>query len=270
MTDVIVIGSGGGGPVMAKELAARGLDVLVLEGGPRFPDSENEWSRYENDCNSPADGYFRFGPSDRFEKPPWLRELPQNSYAFQLAGAGGTTLHYFGNSPRAMPGVFSDYAGPDASAYDAAHRFPFGYRELIPYYEWVEQTLPVETAAMGTKETFFFRGCEGIGLPVNPYKDILNDSFRPQENAILQPQGTAGKTSDESQLRYPQAEGCTFCGYCFQGCIEPRQAPRNLKAKRQTDNSYVPMMLTADRWSPAGRPVRLVCDAFVTRILSEP
>ncbi|HEV2728353.1 MAG TPA: GMC oxidoreductase, partial [Solirubrobacterales bacterium] len=47
-------------------------------------------------------------------------------------------------------------------------------------------------------------------------------------------------------------------------------APRNLKAKRQTDNSYVPMMLTADRWSPAGRPVRLVCDAFVTRILSEP
>ncbi|WP_261379895.1 FAD-binding protein [Rhodococcus rhodochrous] len=34
MTDVIVIGAGGGGPVVAKELAARGLDVLVLEAGP--------------------------------------------------------------------------------------------------------------------------------------------------------------------------------------------------------------------------------------------
>lgn len=267
MRDVIVIGSGGGGPVMAKELAARGLDVLVLEGGPNYTDPEQQWSRYENDANNPADGYLRFGPSDRFDKPAWFRELPQNSFVWQLAGVGGTTLHYFGNSPRAMPGVFSDYTGPDADQYDVAHRFPFGYRELIPYYEWCEATLPVQTAAMGTKEAVFFRGCENVGLPVNATKDILFDSFRPQENAILQPQGTAGQTNDSSQLRYPQAQGCTFCGYCFQGCLEPREAPRNLKAKRQTDNSYVPMMLTADHWAPGGRPATLISDAFVKRIL---
>ena len=35
MRDVIVIGAGGGGPVVAKELAAQGLDVLLLEAGPR-------------------------------------------------------------------------------------------------------------------------------------------------------------------------------------------------------------------------------------------
>jgi choline dehydrogenase-like flavoprotein len=267
MRDVIVIGSGGGGPVMAKELAARGLDVLVLEGGPNYTDPERQWSRYENDANNPADGYLRFGPSDRFEQPAWFRELPQNSFVWQLAGVGGTTLHYFGNSPRAMPGVFNDYAGPDADQYDVAHRFPFGYRELIPYYEWCEATLPVQTAAMGTKEAVFFRGCENVGLPVNATKDILFDSFRPQENAILQPEGTAGQTNDSSQLRFPQARGCTFCGYCFQGCLEPREAPRNLKAKRQTDNSYVPMMLTADRWAAGGRPATLISDAFVTRVL---
>jgi choline dehydrogenase-like flavoprotein len=269
MRDVIVIGAGGGGPVVAKELAARGLDVLVLEGGPWYRNPEQEWSRYENDANNPGDGYLRFGPADRFERPPWFRELPQSSFVWQLAGSGGTTQHYFGNSPRAMPGVFSDYDGPDADAYDVAHRFPFGYRELIPYYEWVEATLPVQTAAMGTKEAVFFRGCEGIGLPVNPTKDILFDSFRPQENAILQPGGTAGRTSDESQLLYPQATGCTFCGYCFQGCFEPRRAPRNLKAKRQTDNSYIPMMLTAHRWAAGGRAATLIPNAFVTRILSE-
>ncbi len=202
-----------------------------------------------------------------FDKPAWFRELPQNSFVWQLAGVGGTTLHYFGNSPRAMPGVFSDYTGADADQYDIAHRFPFSYRELIPYYEWVEATLPVQTAAMGTKEAVFFRGCENVGLPVNTTKDILFDSFRPQENAILQPQGTAGQTNDSSQLRYPQAQGCTFCGYCFQGCLEPREAPRNLKAKRSTDNSYVPMALTADHWAPGGRPATLVSDAFVKRIL---
>lgn len=269
MRDVIVIGAGGGGPVIAKELAARGLDVLVLEGGPRYDDPERQWSRYENDANSPADGYLRFGPADRFDKPPWFRELPQASFVLQLAGTGGTTMHYFGNSPRAMPGVFADYDGPDAGAYDVAHRFPLGYRELIPYYEWVEATLPVQTAAMGTKEAVFFRGCEGIGLPVNATKDILRDSFRPQENAILQPGGTAGRTSDEAHLLFPEATGCTFCGYCFQGCFEPRRAPRNLKAKRQTDNSYIPMMLTADRWAAGGRAATLVGNAFVTRILSE-
>ena len=47
MRDVIVIGAGGGGPVVAKELAARGLDVLMLEAGARFQDPEREWSHFE-------------------------------------------------------------------------------------------------------------------------------------------------------------------------------------------------------------------------------
>ncbi|MEA2589234.1 MAG: hypothetical protein QOH66_2161, partial [Actinomycetota bacterium] len=192
MRDVIVIGAGGGGPVVAKELAAKGLDVLVLEAGPWYRDPENEWSRYEDDANDPLTGYFRYGPSDR-SKPAWFRETPQNSFLWQLAGVGGTTQHYYGNCPRAQPGVFEGYTGADAGAFDS-HRFPFSYHELIRYYEWVEATLPVQTAAMGTKEQLFFEGAQGIGLPVNATKDITQNSFRPQENAILQPQGTAGKT----------------------------------------------------------------------------
>lgn len=47
MRDVIVVGAGGGGAVIAKELSARGLDVLLLEGGPRFADIEREWSHFE-------------------------------------------------------------------------------------------------------------------------------------------------------------------------------------------------------------------------------
>jgi choline dehydrogenase-like flavoprotein len=49
----------------------------------------------------------------------------------------------------------------------------------------------------------------------------------------------------------------------------PRGAPRNLAAKRSTDNSYVPMALTADAWKRGGRAVTLVADAFVTKILTE-
>jgi choline dehydrogenase-like flavoprotein len=266
--DVIVIGAGGGGPVVAKELASRGLDVLVLEGGARWAKPAEEWDHLENNANNPVDGYFRTGPSDR-SRPAWLRELPQSSFLWQVSGVGGTTTHYYGNCPRAMPGVFRGYAGADAAAYDRAHEFPLAYRTLVPYYEWVEQTLPIQTAAMGSKEQAFLRGAARMGLPVQKSRDTTRDGHRPQENAILQPGGTAGKTSDPAKLVHPKARGCTFCGFCFQGCYEPRGAPRNLAAKRSTDNSYVPMMLTADAWKAGGKAATLVADAFVTRIVTE-
>ena len=157
MRDVIVIGAGGGGPVVAKELAQRGLSVLLLEAGPRHLDDRADWTHFENDANNPLTGFLRFGPADR-AKPAWFRELPQNSFLFQVSGVGGTTQHYFGNCPRAYPGAFTGYDKPDRDAYDTAHLFPFRYDELVPYYEWVEATLPVQTAAMGKKERMFFDG----------------------------------------------------------------------------------------------------------------
>src|SRR4051794_8477456 len=265
MRDAIVIGAGGCGAVVAKELAAHGLDVLVLEAGGRHLRPAKEWRHFENDANNPVSGYFRWGPSDR-SRSPWARETPQNSMILQVGGAGGTTKHYYANSPRAYPGVFRGYDGPDRKAYDRAHRFPFGYRELIPYYEWVEFTLPVQTAAMGVKEERFLHASAKLGLPLQTTKDTLRAGYRPQENAILQPGGTAGRTNHARRARYPHARGCTFCGYCVQGCFEPRGAPRNLAAKRSTDNSYLPMALTADAWSKGGRPVELIADAFVTGI----
>ncbi|UUZ93676.1 FAD-binding protein [Paenibacillus sp. P25] len=48
--DVIVIGAGGGGGVMAKELGELGLKVLVLEAGPwygnkQWPDPNRDRGR---------------------------------------------------------------------------------------------------------------------------------------------------------------------------------------------------------------------------------
>lgn len=268
MRDVIIIGAGGGGPVVAKELAERGLDVLVLEAGARHANPEQEWSYLENHMNSTLTGKFRVGPSDP-AKPGWFRELTKPSTISQVAGVGGTTLHYYGNSPRAMPGVFSGYNGADRNLYDTRFLFPFSYDEMRPYYEWTEATLPVQTAAMGKKEKAFFDSAEAAGLSPITSKDVTQAGFRPQENAILQPGGNAGKTRDSSQLRYPDATGCTFCGHCFQGCQLPKGAPRNLKARRSTDNSYIPMALTADLYKPGGKAITLISDAYVTRVISD-
>jgi choline dehydrogenase-like flavoprotein len=224
MRDVIVVGAGGGGPVVAKELAGRGLDVLLLEAGPRHADPRRTCAHVDDVADDPS---------------PCL---------WQLSGVGGTTQHYFGNSPRAYPGVFADYNGIDAGAYDVAHRFPFDYPDLIPYYAWVEATLPVQTAAGGTRESVFFRGAETLGIPVQKAKTTTRDSYRPQENAILR------------------------SGHRSPGRRAPAGTPRNQLPNRSTDNSYVPMALTADVWaaSSGGRPVTLITGAFVTQVHVEP
>ena len=53
------------------------------------------------------------------------------------------------------------------------------------------------------------------GLAVQRTKDTTGDSYRPQENAILQPVGFAGRTSDPAKLVFPLSFGCTFCGHCL-------------------------------------------------------
>lgn len=265
MRDVIIVGAGGGGAVIAKELACSGLDVLLLEAGPRFAHPEQDWTHFESDANNPATGYFRFGPADR-SKPPWVRELAQSMLFVQLAGVGGTTNHYQGNSPRAAPGAFAGYDGADKNRYDTGYLFPFGYRDLVPYYEWVEHTLPVATAPMGIKEEIFFQGALQLGFPQGTTKDITRVAFRPQQNAILQPIGNAGRTGDPNRLAFPRAQGCTFCGHCSQGCFEPLGAPINLKAKRSTSVSYIPMALTCDVWSRMGKAVTLIADAFAVQV----
>ena len=77
MRDVIVIGAGGGGPVVAKELA--GADSTCWCSRRVGSDSpRREWTHFEIEPDSSGDsGLFRFGPGDR-TKPAWSRELPQN------------------------------------------------------------------------------------------------------------------------------------------------------------------------------------------------
>ncbi len=86
---------------------------------------------------------------------------------------------------------------------------------------------------MGLKEKYFFEGAQRIGLPLEITKDITQAAFRPQQNAILAPRGVAGKTGDPLKLHFPQAQGCTFCGHCSQGCFEPLGAPINGHRVRQ-------------------------------------
>ncbi|MBB6633164.1 GMC family oxidoreductase N-terminal domain-containing protein [Cohnella thailandensis] len=249
--DVIVIGSGGGGAVAAKELGELGLKVLVLEAGPfygnskwRNPNAErgSEWSssfddldigtykkiysRYENDMNDVVSGAFRFGPADR-SRTPWHRVMRQKGDIWQLAGVGGTTQHYWAQSPRAFP-----------SAVDGV--WPISYSELIPYYEKAEATLPVQFAPTTPKEELFYYGAKKAGWSLLPTLDVTTPGYRPNPNAILR---TNERLMDPnySMEQLNNMEGCTLQGHCVNGCTSGPSVDKI--AKRGTLVSYIPLAL---------------------------
>ncbi|MBB5172584.1 GMC family oxidoreductase N-terminal domain-containing protein [Texcoconibacillus texcoconensis] len=268
--DVIVIGAGGGGPVIAKELGELGLKVTVLEAGPWYgnkqwpmPNKDRgslsssnvddldiglyraQFNKYENDMNDLTNGKLRWGPANR-ETPPWVRNIQHRGLAWQNAGVGGTTLHYLANSPRAFP-----------SAIDGI--WPLSYRELIPYYEKVEATLPVQFAPTTTKEELFYYGAQKAGWPLIPTLDVTTSGYRPQPNAIL-PVNEHIKNPYVSLEQLSWMEGCTLCGHCVKGC--PHGPSVDKVAKRSTDVSYVPLALKTGN-------VTIRPNAFVIKVLTE-
>jgi choline dehydrogenase-like flavoprotein len=235
--DVIVIGAGGGGPVVAKELVEQGIDVLHLEAGPDNQDLEKAWTHSESDMNNPVSGVLRWGPSDR-SKGPWVRRLTGPGLVLQVAGVGGTTLHYFGNSPRAYPLAVE------------RGKWPLTYADLIPYYERVESILPViQDTRLPTKEAWALYGAHRYGLPEIRSRDVHGWGWRPQFNAILPP-GHRGPGT-----------GCTQCGHCQQGCMHPHDVPITQRAKRSTNVSYVPHARRHSNY-------HLRANSFATKILT--
>ncbi|MHA7963351.1 GMC family oxidoreductase N-terminal domain-containing protein [Paenibacillus sp. CAU 1782] len=268
--DVIVIGSGGGGAVVAKELGEAGLNVLVLEAGPWYgnkkwenPNSERggEWSSeygdldigiykkiyngYENNMNDMVSGAFRFGPADR-GRPPWHRMIAGKGAIWQVAGVGGTTQHYWTQSPRAFP-----------SAIDGI--WPISYRELMPYYEKAEATLPVQFSPTTPKEELFYYGAKKAGWSLNPTLNVTQPGYRPNPNAIL-PVNEHLMDPNYSLEQLSHMEGCTLKGNCVNGCSVGPSVDRI--AKRSTLVSYVPLALKTGR--VAIRP-----NSFVIKVLTE-
>lgn len=269
--DVIVIGAGGGGPVVAKELGELGIRVLVLEAGPwygnkKWPEpNENrgeakessdprdldgslyrsQLTRLENDMNDLVSGKFRWGSADR-RRTPWHRNIPDRAILWQTAGIGGSTLHYYANSLRAFPHAIDN-------------EWPINYDELIPYYEKVEETLPVEFAPTTSKEALFYYGAEKAGFSLNKTLDVTSSGYRPQPNAILPPNEHL-MDPNYSLEELSHMEGCTLSGHCGQGC--PYGPTLEKMAKRSTNVSYVPLAMKTG--NVTFRP-----NTFVTKVLTE-
>ncbi|MFA9455310.1 GMC family oxidoreductase N-terminal domain-containing protein [Halalkalibacter sp. AB-rgal2] len=268
--DVIVIGAGGGGAVIAKELGERGLNVLILEAGPWYgnkkwnrpnqekgPKSSKEaddldikllreqFVKNEHTMNDVITGRLRWGPADR-RKSPWYRMIPKQGQLWQSAGVGGTTQHYWANSPRGYASAFDDH-------------WPISYKELVPYYEKVEDILPVRPAPTTAKEELFYYGAQKDGWSFINTNTPTSPGYRPQPNAILHPNKEL-MNPNVSIDKLSEMEGCTLCGHCVNGC--PHGPSVDKVAKRSTMVSYVPLALRTGN-------VEIQPNSYTTKLLTD-
>jgi choline dehydrogenase-like flavoprotein len=236
--DCLVIGSGPGGAPFAWKLASEGMDVLILEAGPRY----NPYKDYSLDKTDWETAGFpvikrirnAFGKSQKLDpKYENLRSWNKASgklnaskerryYRYhQISGVGGTTLHFQGEAHRLNENAFRM-----KSLYGIAVDWPIGYKDLEPYYTKVENILGVA-------------GPDNIPdrprnkpYPLKPHalsysSQIVEKACRKQ-NIELMPNSVAILSGV-----YRDAPPCNYCNGCVWGC------PR--KDKGSVDVTFIPL-----------------------------
>ncbi len=239
-TDVLVIGAGPSGSVVAHTLSARGFKVVCLEQGDwinpadlpaNFPEWEllvqDRWHHDPNVRRRPADYPIDDGPADL--------------HPVMLSAVGGTSVYYGAQWHRLLPSDFR-VRTLDGVASD----WPISYRELAPYYDQVDA----------------FIGVSGLeGDPARPADVLFQFAPLPIGKAGLR--AAAGMNSlgwhwwPGSQAippqRFGERPGCARWGTCEWGCPEG--------AKSSFDLTFWPAALA--------NGARLVTGARVRQVLTD-
>lgn len=138
--DVVIIGAGICGSLLAHKLVRNGLSVLLLDAGPRRDRSQI----VENWRNMPPDNKSQYDYATPYPSVPWAPHtnyFPDNNYlivkgpdrtAYKqgiIKGVGGTTWHWAASSWRYLPNDFKLH-----STYGVGRDYAMSYDELEPYY----------------------------------------------------------------------------------------------------------------------------------------
>jgi len=192
--DVVVVGCGAGGGTLLQRLARSGASVVGLDAGP-FWDPEADWVSDE------AGSHRLYWTEPRVISGADPVPLGSNNSG---RGVGGSMIHYAGYTPRFHPSDFRTFSDDGVGA-----DWPISYEDLKPYYEAIEQELPVSgqpwpwgdphrypysPQPLGGNGEVFARGAHALGIAtrVGPVA-IANGRFGNRPH-------------------------CIYRGFCLQGC----------------------------------------------------
>jgi choline dehydrogenase-like flavoprotein len=236
--DVVIVGAGASGGVVAHRLAAAGVSVACLEQGS-WPDP----SQYP--AQHPA---FELLARKTWSAAPNVRQLPEDypvdDSASAIAplmynGVGGSTVLYAGDWPRLLP---SDFRVRTLDG--VADDWPITYDDLLPYYERTDRAFGVSGLGgnpaypAGEDPPHPPLPIGAAGMRVARAHDQLGWHWWPGPNAVL--------SVDAGGRRK-----CTQWSACMTGCPEG--------AKASTDLTHWPAAVQ--------QGVRLITGARVSRLL---
>jgi choline dehydrogenase-like flavoprotein len=130
VVDLVVVGAGAGGGVLAQRLARKGWKVVVLEKGP-FWDPDRDWVSDEKGAGQAG----LYWTDNRIVSGNDPIEMGKNNSG---QGVGGSMTHFAGYTPRLHPSDF-EVRTRDGVAVD----WPISYWDLKDAFERVERELPV-------------------------------------------------------------------------------------------------------------------------------
>ena len=140
--DVVIVGSGVAGSLVAVRLAKAGLKVLILEAGPRVQRNAALATYRDALIKIPEAPYpdTPYAPRPRSDNPDhyYLQNGPDKFGSTYLRQVGGTTWHWLGTTLRFVPDDFRL-----RSRFGVGLDWPIAYDDLEPWYCEAERELGV-------------------------------------------------------------------------------------------------------------------------------
>jgi len=197
-TDVVVVGSGPCGALVAHDLAAKGFSVTILEAGKRFDPQIDLRNRESN------------GGRILWNEP---RTYSGKDSVMPKAGlaVGGGTLAWLGVMPRFHHADFKTHSTEGVGA-----DWPIGYDDLRPYYGEVER----EFGVAGECGPF---SPERYQLPMPPHRMNWHAQLLARGATKLGAKPFAPPVAINS-IEYDGRPACNYCGWCASGCVTEAKA----------------------------------------------
>jgi choline dehydrogenase-like flavoprotein len=192
--DVVVVGSGAGGGVVASELAQRGRDVLLLEAGPHV--TAADFVRWEAKA------------THDFWWPLRLAPLPGGEAIAFLGGrcVGGTTTINTKVALRAHERDVEKWHVATGLTSDGST--PFTAADLDPYYDRVEAVLGVRERRDWKKSVYTVApGFEALGAELEPVRSYTDANCMSCGSCLQGCPTNAGKSTMNTYIHDACAAG---------------------------------------------------------------